>query len=160
VNAEHEIKRLLKESGAVLKRDAVHVIWELPDGQKFTMGKTPSDRNAADNALSTLRRMLGQTGHDGRGQEGRRRAYRPKHRQPAQRLKLDPTPPCAMSLANQIAYLSTLEELRRARAELVEVKRHYAVASAENERLCEENARLERKKCSCLWCGFISLIRV
>lgn len=59
MGAKEEIQRLLEEHGAVLERDKRHEVWRLPNGQKFTRSKTPSDRFADDNSLGDLKRALG-----------------------------------------------------------------------------------------------------
>ena len=59
MDAKEELEALLRASGAKLKRKSNHVVWELPDGRKFTHALTPSDVRAWPNALATLRKMLG-----------------------------------------------------------------------------------------------------
>jgi hypothetical protein len=59
MDAKKELDKLLKDSGAQLKRSRKHLIWELPDGRKFTHSATPGDMRAYDNALSDLRKLLG-----------------------------------------------------------------------------------------------------
>lgn len=53
-----EIERLLKNDGAVLKRDRKHLVWELANGKNFVQSKTPSDSHTSRNQLSELRRLL------------------------------------------------------------------------------------------------------
>ena len=60
MNAQHEIDRLLDESGAVLVRQNKHLVYRLPNGKNFVGAKTSSDPDrAAKNSLSDLRRALG-----------------------------------------------------------------------------------------------------
>ena len=60
MNAQHEIDRLLDESGAVLVRQNKHLVYRLPNGLNFVAAKTSSDpERAAKNSLSALRRALG-----------------------------------------------------------------------------------------------------
>ena len=60
MNAQHEIDRLLDESGAVLVRQNNHLVYRLPNGRNFVAPKTSSDpERAARNGLSELRRALG-----------------------------------------------------------------------------------------------------
>ncbi len=57
--ADREIQRLLTESGAKLIRNTNHLVYELPNGNKFTMAKTPGGAQSTQNALHDLRRQLG-----------------------------------------------------------------------------------------------------
>lgn len=59
MNAAAEIDRLLDEHGAVLLRHDKHRVYRLPNGQKFTSPKTPSDRRSMLNNLASLRHALG-----------------------------------------------------------------------------------------------------
>lgn len=60
MNAQHEIERLLEQSGAVLVRQNKHLVYRLPNGKNFVAAKTSSDPDrAAQNSLSDLRRALG-----------------------------------------------------------------------------------------------------
>jgi hypothetical protein len=49
---------LLQEHNFELVRQRKHKIYRNPDGITFVLASTPSDRNASDNALATLRRVL------------------------------------------------------------------------------------------------------
>lgn len=53
------IDRLLKLHNAKLVRQASNNIWELPNGFRLIMARTPSDHRAGKNSLSLLRRGLG-----------------------------------------------------------------------------------------------------
>lgn len=77
MNAGAEVSKLLKESGAILKRDKKHEVWQLPNGNNFIRAKTPSDSNEALNNLTDLKRALGISAPD-RGQPGERRAHKHK----------------------------------------------------------------------------------
>lgn len=57
-----EVEQLLKASGAVLKRNKKHEVWELPNGHTFTRANTPSDYRADANSLADLKRILSQNG--------------------------------------------------------------------------------------------------
>ncbi len=52
------MQELLEESGAVQVPAGKHVKYKLPNGMNYIMAATPSDRRAAANQLSDLRRML------------------------------------------------------------------------------------------------------
>jgi len=56
--SSEEVAALLKESGAVLLRKKKHPVWRLPDGQRVTIGNTPSDSRSSKNELARIRRML------------------------------------------------------------------------------------------------------
>ena len=58
MNPETEVQNLLRESGAILKRDTKHHVYELPNGQNFVSAKTPSDSRAGLNDLAVLRKLL------------------------------------------------------------------------------------------------------
>ncbi len=53
------MQELLEESGAVQVPAGKHLKYRLPNGMTYIMAATPSDRRAAANQLSDLRRMLG-----------------------------------------------------------------------------------------------------
>lgn len=56
---EKQIAELLASSGATLKRQKKHKVWELPDHRKFVHSATPSDsRFAKRKSLAQLRRTL------------------------------------------------------------------------------------------------------
>jgi hypothetical protein len=59
MNAELEVTRLLRDSGAVLIRENNHEVYRLPNGKNFVKAKTGSDHRGALNSLSDLRRTLG-----------------------------------------------------------------------------------------------------
>ena len=54
-----EVLKLLKESGAKQIRSKKHDIWELPDGQRYTLPATPSDHRSWKNNLAKLKWFLG-----------------------------------------------------------------------------------------------------
>jgi hypothetical protein len=58
---KHLQKRLigmLKEHGAVLKRQKNHHIYQLPNGHTLVISSTASDHRAEENNLHRLRRLL------------------------------------------------------------------------------------------------------
>lgn len=60
MDPERELERMLKEHGAVLIRTGNHMVYKLPNGQKFVRSKTPSDAlRAAKKSLCDLRHALG-----------------------------------------------------------------------------------------------------
>lgn len=60
MDPERELERMLNEHGAVLIRTGKHLVYKLPNGQKFVRSKTPSDGSReAQNSISTLRHALG-----------------------------------------------------------------------------------------------------
>ena len=59
MSTEDEIRKLLRDHGAVLIRQRKHAIYRFPDGRIFSMSSTPSARSAPFDTLRTLRRMLG-----------------------------------------------------------------------------------------------------
>ena len=48
----------LKRAGAVLVRQKNHQVWRLPNGRRYVMSQTPSDRRASKNQISVLQRLL------------------------------------------------------------------------------------------------------
>jgi hypothetical protein len=58
MNAEDELERLLKDSGAILVRKNKHAVYRLPNGRMFTRSLSPSVRNVATVELACLRRTL------------------------------------------------------------------------------------------------------
>jgi hypothetical protein len=71
---------LLKEHNAVLLRDRKHEVWVLPNGQKFTRSRTPSDVRSTANQLFTLKAALGLREAGGAVGERRDRMYRKPHK--------------------------------------------------------------------------------
>lgn len=59
MNPAAEIKRLLKNDGAVLLRKNKHQIWKLSTGQRFVCPVSGSDCRGARNALASLKKCLG-----------------------------------------------------------------------------------------------------
>lgn len=59
MNAREAVNRLLKSSGAFLKRRNNHEVWQLPNGHNFVRACTPSDHRADQNNLSNLKHGLG-----------------------------------------------------------------------------------------------------
>jgi hypothetical protein len=59
--ADHnkELRKMLKECGAVLVRDKNHQVWRLKNGKNFVCPKTPSDWRVAKNNIRDLRKALG-----------------------------------------------------------------------------------------------------
>jgi hypothetical protein len=83
------VKELLKECGAVMLRKSKHEIWRLPNGQKFIVPISPSDKRTEANQLSDLKRLLGITKHE--TTVGERREKRRTLGRPEQRTKHAPT---------------------------------------------------------------------
>jgi predicted RNA binding protein YcfA (HicA-like mRNA interferase family) len=52
------LKKLLRDSGFVLLRQNLHMVWRHPSGRNFITAKTPSDRRDEKNVRSELRRFL------------------------------------------------------------------------------------------------------
>jgi hypothetical protein len=52
------LKKMLKDSGAVLVRRKRHAIWRLPNGKNFVAPKTPSDHRVAQNNIRDLNKLL------------------------------------------------------------------------------------------------------
>ncbi|HZT29446.1 MAG TPA: hypothetical protein VFA33_06165 [Bryobacteraceae bacterium] len=124
MNAATEIDRLLDEHGAVLLRDDKHRVYRLPNGQKFTSPKTPSDHRSMRNNLSSLRHALGVV-HQTPNQEGERKMQQQR-----------PTPPTAPQPAPPPPKVESLKERIEA-----------AIASEEaiQEKLLAEAQAHERK---------------
>jgi len=60
MNPEIELQQILREHNAVLIRQKKHLVYRLPNGQKFVTAKTPGDPDvAARNNVHNLRRLLG-----------------------------------------------------------------------------------------------------
>ena len=59
MDARKEIASLLKNNNCKLLRSKKHIVYKLPNGNKFTLSKTPSDCRAYENALKDLRKGLG-----------------------------------------------------------------------------------------------------
>lgn len=116
MDAELEVKRLLKENGAVLKRDKRHEVWQLPNGQMFTRSKTPSDFRAADNNLTDLKRALGIVEPE-RGKPGERRE---KPNKPGREKRTTITP--SRTLRDQLTESGVLEEALRVQITDLEAK--------------------------------------
>lgn len=53
------LESALKALGATLLRQKKHRVYELPNGSKYTVASTPSDRRAEDNALTELYHAAG-----------------------------------------------------------------------------------------------------
>lgn len=172
MNAEQEIERLLRENRAVLKRDTPHLVYEFPNGRKFTMSKTPSDWRAAHKALAVLRGVLGFTGNDGRGTPGERRAKKVKNGA-APSNGHTRTPDAGGGLAAQLRTVGVVEdalraELNEANLEIVALRS----ALSETERrvrwagLWKEAAKsyrrayeLGQRACPCWWCFVVDVAR-
>lgn len=152
MGAAQQVEDLLRESGAVLLRDRKHLVYRLPNGQKFTRSKTPSDRRAAHNDLSDLRRALGleNTG----AVEGGRREKRRRQRVTSGPLTLKRTPALAGSLAEQLIASGFAEMAEAAKARgwsgrwktLARFYRLLAIKGA------AEIVRAEARGCPCWWC--------
>ena len=48
----------LKRAGAVLVRRKNHQVWRLPNGRRYVMAQTPSDRRAGRNQAAVLKRLI------------------------------------------------------------------------------------------------------
>lgn len=60
MNPQDQLMELLQEHSFDLVRQRKHKIYRNPDGLTFVVASTPSDRQAPQNALSTLKRILRQ----------------------------------------------------------------------------------------------------
>ena len=76
MSPQEEIRFLLKEHGAVLRRISKHPVWNLPNGKVFVESSTPGDWRAGKNSLQELRTLL-EIQDPNRGQPGERRPKRP-----------------------------------------------------------------------------------
>lgn len=162
MSAADQVEDLLRESGAELIRDHKHLVYRLPNGNKFTRAKTPSDRKAAHNDLSDLRRALG-IENAGNG-EGERREKRQKAKKAQRPLDLTRTPNLTGGLAEQLQASGLVEmaETEKARtwARLWKVSasiyRRAALYGAETvQQLDAENRELRAelaRPCPCWWC--------
>lgn len=108
MNAATEIDRLLDEHGAVLLRDDKHRIYRLPNGQKFTSPKTPSDHRSMRNNLSSLRHALGvvRQNHNPKGEQ----KMQPQRSTPPAAPEPAPPPPKVESLKQRIEAAIATEE--------------------------------------------------
>ncbi len=52
------IKQALKEVGAIFLRRNKHEVWKLPNGKRFTISTSSSDRNAQKEQFSLLYKLL------------------------------------------------------------------------------------------------------
>jgi hypothetical protein len=48
----------LKRAGAVLVRRKNHQVWRLPNGRRYVIAQTPSDRRAGRNQAAVLKRLM------------------------------------------------------------------------------------------------------
>jgi predicted RNA binding protein YcfA (HicA-like mRNA interferase family) len=62
MNPQDQLIKLLRENSFNLVRQRKHKIYRNPEGRMFVISSTPSDRQAPQNALSTLKRVLRQGG--------------------------------------------------------------------------------------------------
>lgn len=56
--AQREVLDLIRDRGGVLVRTTKHIVYRFPNGQIFSLAKTPSDHRGWLNTLSDLRRAL------------------------------------------------------------------------------------------------------
>jgi hypothetical protein len=61
VDPQHQLIELLHRNEFDLVRQRKHRVYRNPDGLVFVTASTPSDRRASQNALSTLKRILGRS---------------------------------------------------------------------------------------------------
>jgi len=121
VSAIEKLTVLLRQYGCTLKRQKKHQVWSLPNGKTFTRAATPSDRRAANNSLSDLKRELGLTKQT--ATVGVRRERKAK-------IKRDNRPtfnavPVNPALADQLRVSGSVESVLRDRiAELEERMNH------------------------------------
>lgn len=108
MNAATEIDRLLDEHGAVLLREDKHRVYRLPNGQKFTSPKTPSDHRSMRNNLSSLRHALGVV-HQNHNPKGEQK-MQPQRSTPPAASEPAPTPPKVESLKQRIEAAIATEE--------------------------------------------------
>jgi hypothetical protein len=123
-----EIGNILKEYKAILQRDGKHLMWLLPNGNKFTQAKTPSDSRADLNSLSDLRKALGIFDPE-RGLAGPRRERKAK---PGRQAVARPIAPVSTVMADQLMKTGIVEEgLRKKISELEGGMRELHAALAE-----------------------------
>lgn len=100
-----EVKRLLKEHGAVLERKKKHRVYRFPSGRIWVTPSTPSGAFNWKNTLAELRVSLGLVGE--RGAEGVRRPKKAfKKMRAAQAMSIIPTASVILDLRAQIGELS------------------------------------------------------
>jgi hypothetical protein len=162
MGAADEVDELLKRSGAVLIRDHKHLVYRLPNGNKFTRAKTPSDRKAAHNDLSDLRRALGMK--NAGGGEGERRERRPKTKPARRPLDLTRTPDLKGGLAEQLAAsglvdMAEAEKARRWSWRWKSAARIYRKVTARQAGEIEQLRGELTKPCPCWWCRLKARIR-
>jgi hypothetical protein len=73
------LENLIEEHGGVLIRDKRHYVFEFPNGQRYTIPKTPSCTHSYANSAAALRTLLGTHSPD-RGAPGQRREKRLKRK--------------------------------------------------------------------------------
>ena len=93
-SADLEVKRLLKENGAVLIRHRKHLIYKLSSGAIFVQANTPSDVRSDENNLRDLRKLLGNA--PPRGMVGERREKRDRPGRSPCGVKIMPSANTAM----------------------------------------------------------------
>lgn len=84
------LESLIEEHGGVLIRDKKHYVFEFPNGQRYTMPKTPSCSHSYANNLAALKTLLG-THPIYRGSPGQRREKRVKRKPIVEGSKMLPS---------------------------------------------------------------------
>lgn len=138
MNAEKQIRSLLAEYGAVLKRDRKHQVWELPGGKKFTVGQNKV--RVAD--LHQLRRMLG-LNSGGQAGERRERRHRTQIPKPTRRAL------ATLDFSGQLYILKLEAEIDR-----LELEMDY-----HEDEIARLTEIIDSAVCSCRWCRFKRWVR-
>ncbi len=135
MNPADQVLELLQSDGAVLIRGKKHEVYKLSNGQVFTRAATPSDRRAAANQLSELKRLLGLTKTEATEGARRERKARGGAAEPKFRLSGG-----FNSLGEKFLAAGLVEsELRQ---ELDDARYYQGVLSGEIEEVINENAEL------------------
>lgn len=152
---------LIEEHGGVLLRDKNHIVYGFPNGKKFTMPSTPSDRNASRNQLSDLRKVL-DIQNQGNGPGERR--VREHKRNDSVRTELNITPSLNGAMAEKLALAGLSqhllsEKVKKQEATIVSLEKHMNWIRSERDYLEAEYNRLKVKLCPCWWCVFRARLR-
>lgn len=89
-NLSTRLRAALRECGAVLKRSKKHLVYELPNGKKFTTAATPSDKRSDLNGISDLRHAAGVVVAVKEAKAARDRKVKPGRREPIWSIPVNP----------------------------------------------------------------------
>lgn len=142
---KEQVDELLAECGAVLERDKKHEVWRLPNGQKFTRSKTPSDRRAELENLQDLKRALGLTKTV--ATVGERREKKATNGKAKEKVKYSRAP-CGATIAQQ---LSGVRE-QSLQAEVQRLETETRKQAAQTARLLEQYRQLQDQAATCRLC--------